>query len=203
MKRRHCGAEELPAQFVERLKVRDVEATTELVETYTVQLLRASYGLGFREQEAKDLVQEVWAAFLEAVTRFEGRSHIRTFLFGILYNKSLERRRVDSRISPTDDIDTIMESHFDADGRWANPPIDPERFMQASQTMAIIRECLDSLPLPQRMAFSLREIEDQSTTDICNIMSVTVTNLGVLLFRAKNRLRTCIEKKAGPIEEGS
>lgn len=133
----------------------------------------------------------------------EGRSNIRTFLFGILYNKSLERRRADRRISPTEDIDIIMEKHFDEHGCWANPPIDPERFLQTSETMSIIKECLDALPLSQRMAFCLREIDDHRSTDICNIMGITTTNLGVLLFRAKNRLRTCIEKKAGPIEEDS
>ncbi|PIP95766.1 MAG: RNA polymerase subunit sigma, partial [Bdellovibrio sp. CG22_combo_CG10-13_8_21_14_all_39_27] len=31
--------------------------------------------------------------------------------------------------------------------------------------------------------------------DICKILDVTTTNLGVLLYRAKNRLRECVETK--------
>lgn len=69
MGRKNSAAETSSEYFVERLKVRDLEATTALVNTYTVQLLRGAYGLGFRDQEAKDLIQEVWATFLEAVTR--------------------------------------------------------------------------------------------------------------------------------------
>ncbi len=89
-----------------------------------------------------------------------------------------------------------MDSHFDEKGRWSKPPIDPEKFMQAAQTMKLIQDCLDSLPVSQRMAFCLKEIDEHGTSDICNIMDLTVTNLGVILFRAKARLRECIEHKA-------
>ncbi len=52
-----------------------------------------------------------------------------------------------------------------------------------------------SVPLQQRMAFVLREVEDLSTVEICKILDVTRTNLGVLLYRARNRLRECLESK--------
>ena len=45
------------------------------------------------------------------------------------------------------------------------------------------------------MAFVLREVEDLSTVEICKILDVTRTNLGVLLYRARNRLRECLESK--------
>jgi DNA-directed RNA polymerase specialized sigma24 family protein len=45
------------------------------------------------------------------------------------------------------------------------------------------------------MAFMLREVESFSTPEICKILQVTRTNLGVLLHRVRNRLRECIEAK--------
>ena len=43
----------------------------------------------------------------------------------------------------------------------------------------------------------MREVEEEDSTQICNVLSVSVTNLRVLLFRAKDKLRKCIEGKAG------
>ena len=45
------------------------------------------------------------------------------------------------------------------------------------------------------MAFVLREIEELETEEICKILDVTRTNIGVLLHRARNRLRECLETK--------
>ncbi len=45
------------------------------------------------------------------------------------------------------------------------------------------------------MAFLLREVEELDTEEICNILEVTRTNLGVLLHRARTRLRECLEAK--------
>ena len=45
------------------------------------------------------------------------------------------------------------------------------------------------------MAFVLREVEELDTQEICKILDVTATNMGVLLHRARTRLRECLEKK--------
>ncbi len=58
-----------------------------------------------------------------------------------------------------------------------------------------IEECLEGLPTKQRMAFILREVQELESKEVCKILEVTVTNLGVLLYRARNRLRECLEAK--------
>ena len=45
------------------------------------------------------------------------------------------------------------------------------------------------------MAFYLREVEGLSTAEICKILGVTSTNLGVMLYRVRNRTRECLEAK--------
>jgi len=182
--------------FIGKLKARDGESIAFVVRKYTNQLYRASLGLGFQSTSARELVQSVWATFFDVIPNFRGQAHIRTFIFGILYNKAKELRRDESRLDAPDSIEPILDARFDSDGKWITPPIDPEKFLLASETMELIQKCLDSLPLTQRMAFCLKEIDGERSPEICNILSVTVTNLGVLLFRAKNRLRECIEGKA-------
>lgn len=196
MKQRSEELEYTSPKFLELIRAGDPAAIASLVDSYTDHLLRGALALGFSRDDARDLVQEVWAAFMEARTRFEGRSHVRTFLFGILYNQARSRRRDLKEDAAHDSIDTVVEQRFDPNGHWSKPPIDPEHFLGASQTMGLIRDCIDRLPLNQRLAFCLREIDEHGTEDICEILKVSVSNLGVLMFRARNRLRECIEHKS-------
>ena len=79
--------------FVERLRCQDSGAITALVRAYSKQLVRAGFGMGFDNSAAAELAQNTWITFFEKVPDFQGRSHIRTFLFGILYHKASELRR--------------------------------------------------------------------------------------------------------------
>lgn len=184
------------AEFLAQIQDRNSKTVEFLIRSYTEPLYKAALGLGFDSTNAEEIVQSVWVTFFDVAPTFQGRSHVKTFIFGILYNKASEARRDRNRIDDRDPIEDVMNSRFGADGHWVKPPMDPHQFMESVETMTLIQKCIDALPLTQRMAFCLREIDDHGTTDICNILSVTVTNLGVLLYRAKNRLRECIEGKA-------
>lgn len=166
-----------------------------IIKQYTGYLLRGAFSLGYVGNQADDLVQNVWSTFFEILPRFEGNSQIKTFLYGIMINKVREQKREDSKNQKHDPIDKIMEDRFDSNGHWVKPPINPEQFLETSQTLEIIYDCIEKLPVTQRAAFVLWEIDGNETPEICKILDVTVTNLGVLLYRAKNRLRECIEIK--------
>ncbi len=184
-----------PPVLLERLRRRDPEALAEAVRDHARPLYRAARALGFAEPEAEDLVQDVFTIFLEKLDGFEGRSQLRTWLFGILHRKAMERRRaawVDDRADP---IDEVFESRFDANGKWSRPPADLERLFQSKELGQAIRGCMDGLPANQREAFVLREVEGMETDEICKILDVSVTNFGVLMHRARARLRECLESK--------
>ncbi len=182
-------------EFLDRLRGRDPAAWGAIVDAYLPQLLRAGRGMGFPPDEAQDLVQSMFLALMQSIDRFEGRSHIRTFLFGIFYNKVSEYLREKQKIDESDSIDEVMESRFDLKGRWRQPPADIEREVFGREVREMVQDCLESVPRVQRMVFYLREIEEMKTEEICKKMAITGTNLGVMLFRARNRLRECLEKK--------
>ena len=189
------SAAPVPAEFLARLRQREPDALTEAVQEHARPLLRAAKALGFPAQEAEDMVQDVFTTFIERIDRFEGRSQLRTWLFGILHNKALERRRataVDDRMDP---IDTVFESRFDANGQWARPPAELERLLLSKEAGVLIHLCMEELPANQRGVFVLREVEGIETTEICKILEISVTNLGVLMHRARTRLRECLEAK--------
>ncbi|MFQ5702338.1 MAG: sigma-70 family RNA polymerase sigma factor [Acidobacteriota bacterium] len=185
----------LDADLLSRLHRRDAETLREVIRDNTRPLYRAARALGFSEPEAEDLAQSTLVTFLETIQRFEGRSRIRTWLFGILHRKVLERRREQQRETHHDPIDEVFESRFDSRGGWTQPPKDLDRLLQSKEIGEAITSCLDTLPVRQRSTFVLREIEQLDTPEICKIQGVSATYFGVLLHRARIRLRECLESR--------
>lgn len=177
------------------IRAGDRDAIRTVVETYLGQVLRAARGAGLDAHQAEDVTQATFATFIEAAPRFEGRSRVRTWLFGILYKKIAEARRQLEKERRADSIDEVFESRFDSEGNWSRPPRPADADLADAETREAITQCLDGAPTRQRMALVLREVEGFSTDEICKILDVTVTNLGVMLYRIRNRVRECLEEK--------
>jgi RNA polymerase sigma-70 factor (ECF subfamily) len=178
-----------------RIRARDPQALRVVIETYLGQIVRAARGAGLNLESAEDVGQATFTTFLEKAESFEGRSHVRTWLFGILYRKIAEARRDLQKESRQDDIDEIMEHRFDSSGGWVRPPREVDADAGDADLRDRILDCMEILPMQQRVAFYLRETEGLPSQEICKILDVTRTNLGVLLYRGRNRLRECLETK--------
>jgi len=183
------------------IRERDPAAIEQVVHAYLPQILRAAMGAGLDRPVAEDVTQSTFATFIESAHRFEGRSHVRTWVFGILYKKIAEMRRKLKRDSETDDIDEVFEKRFTSGGFWTRPPQPVDAGVFEQEVRKGIDDCLEEVPSKQKMAFVLREVEEMDSEQICKILEVTRTNLGVLLHRVRNRLRECLESKGfeGPV----
>ncbi|MCK5714236.1 MAG: sigma-70 family RNA polymerase sigma factor [Hyphomicrobiaceae bacterium] len=181
------------AAFLQRLRQRDEAALHEVVQAYLPQIYRAARGAGLDKQNAEDAAQSTFLTFIEKIDSFEGRSHPRTWLFGILYRKIAETRRAVKRSQANEDIDEIMEQRFNDRGLWSQPPRGADGGIFDEDIRKFIEICLELLSEAQRMAFVLREVEEMPSEQICNTLAVSRTNLGVLLYRGRNRLRECLE----------
>ena len=157
-------------QFVARIQKGDPEALQTFVHSYLRQVFRAARGAGLDPQHAEEITQDTFATFIEKASQFEGRSHIRTWLFGILYNKIAEARRELKREWQTDDIEDIVEQRFDTKGNWLRPPQPVDAKLYGNEVRELLEGCLAVVPIQQRMAFMLREVEEFTTREIGKIL---------------------------------
>jgi len=178
-----------------RIRSQDPEALEAVANAYLEQILRAARGAGLNQPQAEEVTQNTFTTFIETAPRFEGRSHVRTWVFGIFYRKIQEARRGFAKDRRMDDIDDVFEARFDETSSWSRPPRGPEDDLFAKEARGEIGNCLETVPDRQRLAFILREVEGLETEEISKILDASVTNLGVMLFRARNRLRECLEDK--------
>jgi len=149
----------------------------------------------------EELVQETFLAALRARKSFSGRSTERTWLVGILKHKVVDHFRAKVRERPATDIrawDNTDSDVFDDEGRWRTRPgdweINPEKVLESREFQETFQNCLDKLPRRMAQAFALREIDKLSTAEICGILKITPTNLGVLLHRARLKLRDLLSE---------
>ncbi len=178
-----------------KIKEGDPTAIQEVIKAYLGQIHRAAMGAGLDEHQAEDITQATFMTFIEKAPNFDGRSHVRTWLFGIMYKKILEMRREVKRSHQYDDIEQVMEDRFRTNGSWQRPPAPVDGEAYRSEIRQKLKECLDGVSPKQRMVFMLREIEGHTTEEICKILEITRTNLGALLYRCRNHLRECLESK--------
>lgn len=184
-------------EFIANIKDGNIDARESLVRAYSSHLYKAALGMGLSAEQSHDVAHSSWLTFFDVISRFEGRSHIRTFLFGIFYNKVSELRRSNLKFAKTDPIEEVMEAKFEDNGHWKEGlPGNPENVLENDQGLEIISSCLDELPDQQKAVFQLKIVEEDESEEICNILDISATNLRQLLYRAKTRLRECVERKS-------
>lgn len=181
------------SEFLQKLKQRDKEVVAYLFNQYHEVLFKGAIKQKLSTDQAEAVVADTWSSFFEKTENFKGNSHIRTYLFGIMYNKVKELWRSNKKY--TDDYQEYeIDQMFLEDGSHKSTPQDPSNWVQSHQTLELIQHAIENLPVNQRLAFTLKEVEGESTEDICNILGVSSTNLGVLIYRAKNNLRIALEE---------
>lgn len=155
---------------------------------------------------AEDAVQETFLAALKAYEKFEGRGSERTWLVGILKHKIVDHFRRVSRETPIGESAEEAPDHHEFferidewKGHWNNDyaPTDwhatPAELIERSDFWNVFSDCLSPLPQRTASAFTLREVDGLTSEEICEMLSITVNNLWVMLHRARLHLRNCLE----------
>lgn len=149
---------------------------------------------------AEDAVSETLLAALEQPQSFRGQSTAATWVVGILKHKIVDALRRQSRHTSLDSGDpegpALIDELFLADGHRAAPAQDwgnPEQLLGQAQFIKILEACLERLPAAQARVFLAREWLELSVAELCKESGHSATNVSVLLFRARMRLRECLE----------
>jgi RNA polymerase sigma-70 factor, ECF subfamily len=187
-------------ELLNRLKQRDPLLLEAVFRENNPVLLRMLAANRIYAEDAEDVVHQTWERFFTNIEQFQGKSEVRTFLCGILINKIREYRRAKGKIILEEDSESFLEKAFSPKGWWNVAPADPSEKMQSAQMSKHIQDCLEGLTEQQRAAFVLKEVENEESSEICNVLEVSVSNLRVLIFRAKEKLRQCLEGRLGAEE---
>lgn len=185
-----------------------VHAQSETVALHRPYLYRYALAKLRRTDTADEVVQDTLMAALEGKATFRGDSALRTWLTGILKHKIVDWQRREARnplragttrhIDMEREYEETTDALFDSGGGWVTPPStwpNPEEALENQQFRELLDRCLAALPAAMARAFYLREVEGQSTEEICEELGISESNCWVMLYRARMSLRKSLEER--------
>ncbi|MFO0707105.1 MAG: sigma-70 family RNA polymerase sigma factor [Nitrospira sp.] len=197
-------------RLLARLRAGDEGTFNELVTKHHGALVRMALGHVADREAAEEVVQDTWMAVIQSLSRFEGRSSLRTWIFGILIHKAKDRGIRDKRQVAFSSFESGDEDHDEAvdpsrfhqsgewAGHWAFPPQPwdeqtPEKLLASRQAVTAMQQAIEVLPPTLKEVLILRDVEGVEAKEVCELLKITETNLYVRLHRARERVRAAVE----------
>lgn len=155
---------------------------------------------------AEDAVQDALLAAMSNAKQFAGRAQLKTWVFSILRNKIVDHIRQQARTTnasalsgPDENLDQTFDALFKSNAHWTpgSRPRDwgdPQAALQQQHFWNVFDVCLNHLPENTARVFMMREFLDFETPEVCKELGITVNNCNVILHRARNALRLCLER---------
>jgi RNA polymerase sigma-70 factor (ECF subfamily) len=162
----------------------DFEAVFREMAPYVLRVLPR---MGVRSADLDDVAQEVFLAVHRGLGAFEGRSQLRTWVYGICIRVcSNYRRRAHNRYERIMDVPAQIE----------NEARSPERRMQAQRALTALDRALDALSLEQRSAFVLFEVEGLDMLEIARAMGCSKFTAYSRLYAARKHVTKALKAHA-------
>ena len=186
--------------LLEALRAGDEWAFETMVRLYGGRLLAVARRMTRNDEDARDVVQSAYLSAFRALPEFEGACQLSTWLHRIVVNTALMKLRARKR-KPEESIETLLPA-FQEDGHhveqfsdWSAPA---DRLLEKKETRATVRACIQQLPDNYRDVLVLRDIEELSTQEVAQMLSMTQTAVKVRLHRARQALSTLLRKEYAP-----
>jgi RNA polymerase sigma-70 factor (ECF subfamily) len=173
------------AAFIARLRDGELAALGEAYDRHHAHVRAFARRLVGDDAAAEDLVQETFVALPQAIHGYRAGAALRTFLIGIAVNHARHHVRAAARRRAT-------MSRFASEPRPACG--DPERDAARLQLAAALTRALDELPVEQRAAFVLCEVEERTSAEAAIIMRVPEGTVRTRIFHARRKLRALLEE---------
>nr|WP_275590586.1 RNA polymerase sigma factor [Pseudomonas sp. DP-17] len=189
------------SELLSRLLAGDQQAFRTLVATYQGAMRAVAIAI-VGAAHADEVVQDAWLAAVRNLDGFQGRSSLKTWLLTITANTAKSRLRKVRRDVSLDELPaphgSIDDSRFAADGHWSPAPLawhedSPEALLAEDELRQCLENTLLSLSELQRSVLLLRERQGLELEEICNLLEVSLSNVRVLLHRARLKVFASVE----------
>jgi RNA polymerase sigma-70 factor (ECF subfamily) len=171
--------------LVERLAASDLAAAGELYDRYAPLVLALARRILRNDEDAEDVVQEVFSQIWRSAARFESRrGSVGAWVTMMARSRAIDRLR--ARAGRPDQASSVQ----DPDGMPSTAP-GPSDHLLREERAVHVREALLALPGPQRTALELAYFEGLSQSEIAHRLAEP---LGTVKTRIRTALQTLRER---------
>ena len=175
--------------LVQQSRAGDESAFAALVEAHQAAVFGTVLRLVFDREVAAEVSNRAFFKAYEHLATFDDARPLRAWLLRIAANEALNelrsRRRDAAHTFGGDEAEIQLEQIQGAP--------DPGEIVSRRERSDAIRDAVNRLPEAQRVVVVLRYFADLAYADIAELTQQSVNNVGVILLRARERLRRDLE----------
>lgn len=188
---------DLERALIRRLRDRDERAFRELIELYRDRVFNVTFRMLGNKAEAEDIAQEVFIAVFKTVDTFREESKFSTWLYRVAVNHTKNRikylaRRNDRNRTELDE--NTADSEGGSLGGGAARPSRPDKALEGAQLEQVLQAAINTLDEEHRALVVLRDIEELSIEEICEITGIPDGTVKSRLHRARAALRKKLQR---------
>lgn len=168
-----------------------VPSFDEVYQEYFPFVWRTARRMGVNDSSLDDVCQDVFVAVHRRLPEFEGRSSLKTWMFGFVLNvvqvhhRTQRRKNVSYRATgEVVDPDTVEDSRSQS----------PDEQMSRTEAADIAHDLLSRLPDDKRAVFILSELEGMSAAEIAEAVSANVNTVYARLRAARQQFSQAVER---------
>ena len=160
----------------------DLSSFRKLVERHQHYIYRLAFRTLLNKEEAEDMVQDTFIKVWLNLRHFDFRGKFTTWIYRITVNQCIDKLKRMNRLA--DYAASSMENNLDR----LNDQNEMKR-LEDKDMAAFIKMQADHLSPKQRLVFILRDLQDLSIEEVCQIMKMTKGSVKTNLYLARNTIR--------------
>lgn len=172
------GSVRKDGELMRRVAAGDTGAFQQIMTEHSPRLIRLTYGIIGRIDEAEDIAQDTLLSLWQGATDWRPKATIAAYLRTVATRKAIDVIRQTNRR-----VDDCRMEELEDPGRG------PQATVETEDDVARLRHHLAELPERQRTALVLTHFEDCSHRDAAAIMELDVEAFSSLLARARRSLK--------------
>ena len=192
---------DLERSLLRRLRDRDERAFRELIETHRDRVFNIVFRMLGHRHEAEDVAQEVFITVFKTIETFRGDSKFSTWLYRVAVNHSKNRIKYLARRHDRDRDELDENSNGPNGAIGGSVPSAPDRALESVQMEKLLQDAIATLDEEQRVVVVLRDVEDLSIEEICEITGLPDGTVKSRLHRARLVLRKKLQRHVGADHE--
>ena len=168
----------------------------EIVDTYYLKIYKLCLFYLKDEQEAEEILQEVFIKVMHKFSSFEGKSSLYTWLYRIAINTVLNHIKRKKLVAFISLENPRGPDYNDTPGEIRNndPAILLEQDQEYHQKIAFLEQCMETLSSREKTAFYLYHYETMKQKEIARVMKTSISAVEALLYKSKKKIKQCAAK---------
>jgi RNA polymerase sigma-70 factor (ECF subfamily) len=172
-------------EIVERVLAGDAALYEVVMRRYNTRLYRVARAILKNDGEAEDVMQDAYVRAFQHLGEFEGRAKFSTWLTRIAVHEALARAQKARRFEDWDNMNENQQNKTGATLLRSTP----ESEAASVEMSKILEQAIESLPEQYRAVVMMRDVEEMTTAETAECLSLTEDNVKIRLHRAHGMLR--------------